>query len=162
MNISIDLSQIIIGIVNFLILYVVLDIVLFKPFMKNMEQRKDMQAKTIKENEDKKQLLDSLREEYSQAIKNQELTKQEIIINTKNSAANEYKKIIEQAKLKSKEIEEQAKFKAEAERLTALENAKKDIAGISLMIASKLTEENMNTVKNKELASKYMSEVEVK
>lgn len=162
MQISIDLFQIIIAIINFLVLYVILKKVLFRPVMKVMKERQDNINNSIKENEQKKKLLDDLREEYDSALKKREMMKEQILQESKIKASEEYNKIVQNAKSKSKDIVEVAKSKINEERELMLEGVKKDITAISVLIAEKVTDENMNTEKNYELADKFVREVNIK
>jgi F-type H+-transporting ATPase subunit b len=162
MQINLDLSQIIIAVINFLVLYLILKKILFKPVMKIMKERQDNIIKSVEENDKKKELLDGLRGEYDSALKNQEILKKKIILESKQKATEEYNQILKNAKDKSKNIHEAAKSKIEEERELMLQNVKKDITSISVLIASKVTDENMNTEKNNELANKFLREVNIK
>jgi len=162
MQISLDLSQIIITIINFLVLYFVLKKILFKPVMKVIKDREDGIAKSIRENDDKKKVIDELRVEYDIALRNQEILKQKISQESKQKALVEYNKTIENAKVKSKGIQDEADFRIEEDRKIMLENVKQEITSIAVLIASKVTNENMNTEKNNELVNKFIREVDIK
>lgn len=162
MPFNLDLSQIIIAIINFVVLYFILKKILFVPVMKVMKDREDNIANSIKENDKKKELLDGLRVEYDNALKKREIMQEQILNETRQKANVQYSEIVKDAKEKSKSLQEEAKSKIDQERNSMLENVKKDIAALSVLIASKVTDENMNTEKNQELADKFIREVDIK
>lgn len=162
MKISIELSEIIIAIVNFLILYFVLKKVLFDPLIKKMNERNENIKKTIKDNNDKKNLLDGLRQQYTTAIKTQEVMKQQIIDKYKQKGSIEYIKVLQKAKKQAQNIQDKAIVEAKEEKNKALQDAKKDIGKLSVLIASKVTNENIDNSKNNELADRFVKEVDIK
>lgn len=160
MNLSIDLSQIVIGIINFLILYFVLKKVLFNPFIKIIQERRDKINNEIKENQERKVILDRLKDDYNIALKEQEKIRIDIITTYTNKAELEYNNIIEKAKLKGKNIEKEASQKAQKMKNEAIIEAQNEIADISVKIASKITGKKMDKNINDELINKFINNEE--
>lgn len=156
MNLSIDLSEIVIGIINFFILYFILKKVLFNPFIKIIQERRDKINNDIKQNEEKKIMLDRLKDDYNLALKTQEKIKGDIIAVYTNKAELEYNNIIEKAKYKGKSIEKEAKEKAKKLKQDAILEAQNEIADISIQIASKVTKKKIDKDMNDDLINKFI------
>lgn len=159
MSISFNLIDAVIAIVNFLILYIILNKVLFKPVMKAMKERSEGIEKSIRDNEERQKSLDILTVQYQGMLAEQDKMARKLIEETRDKASLEYKKIIEEAKLKSAELQKDAINNIERERKEMIQKEKETITSLSVLIASKVLEENIDTSKNKELADKFIREV---
>lgn len=160
MNLSINLSQILIGIINFFILYFVLKKVLFNPFIKIIQERRDKINNDIKENQRNRLILDRMKDDYNIALKEQERIKSDIIATYTNKAELEYNDIIEKAKIKGKNIEKEASKKAQKIKNEAIIEAQNEIADISVKIATKITGKKIDKNINDELINKFINNEE--
>lgn len=159
MNITIQFSSILIAIINFLILYIVLKKLLFDPIIKKMNERNINIQKSIDDNNKNKELLNDLRTQYDVALKNQENIKKTIIDEYNTKGQKVYEDTVKDANIKAQNIKAKAYIHSKIDRQKAIESAQKDVSKISILIASKIIKQNIDSKKNQELANDFLKEV---
>lgn len=146
-------------IVNILVLYFILNKILFKPLTAFMEKRaKNIQDmhETAKENKlEAENYKAKLKEELDKAY----LEAEKIINDSKTKADKLYEETMNKAKADAKAMNEKAKREIEADRRQMLDELKSQIAGLALAAASKVIQKNMDSEANKKLVDQFIDEV---
>jgi len=101
----------------FLILFLmwILNLLLYRPMLKNMDQRKEIIDGAVRDAKHADQKLKQLQEEYEQALQQ-----------ARRDAKNIYNKIHEEASAEEKEILQQARLKPEKLMAKAMTDLEKD------------------------------------
>ncbi len=151
--------NIIFNIVNVLVLYLLMKRFLFSPITEIMEKRTNSIKASFEEAENKNNEAMNLKREYEKALESAEL-KAEIIINeAKQRAQQEHEKQMKATKDEISQMMETAKKSIELERIKSMHDAQSEIAGIAMIVATKLIQKNLDENSNKKLVNDFLSEV---
>lgn len=148
-----------IQIVAFLILLFLLQRFAFKPLFGVMEKRRQMvldQMETAQKNRDEAQ---QLLEEQKQALQQARKEAYEIIEQAKSTGAKQAEDIITAARNEAARLKEEALRDIETEKNKAVAALKAQVSGLSVMIASKIIEKQIDEQTQRELVEKYLQEV---
>lgn len=148
-----------IQIVAFLILLFLLQRFAFKPLFGVMEKRRQMvldQMETAQKNRDEAQ---QLLEEQKQALQQARKEAYEIIEQAKSTGAKQAEDIIAAARNEAARLKEEALRDIETEKNKAVAALKAQVSGLSVMIASKIIEKQIDEQTQRELVEKYLQEV---
>lgn len=151
--------NIIFNIVNVLVLYLLMKRFLFSPIIEIMEKRTNSIKASLAEAENKNNEAMNLKREYEEILESAEL-KAEIIINeAKQRAQQEHEKQMQTTKDEISKMMETAKKSIELERVKSMHDAQSEIAGIAMIVATKLIQKNLDENSNKKLINDFLSEV---
>jgi len=148
-----------IQLVAFLILLYLLQRYAFKPLFGVMEKRRQMvleQMETAQKNRDEAQRL---LEEQKQALQQARKEAYEIIEQAKATGAKQAEDIIAAARSEAARLKEEALRDIESEKNKAVAALKAQVSGLSVMIASKIIEKQLDEQTQRELVEKYLQEV---
>jgi F-type H+-transporting ATPase subunit b len=148
-------------IVNIAFLYLVLKKILFKPVTKFMEDRSNSIEHDLETAKRTTARAEALLAEYEAKMKNAQEEGRSLIQAAREKAELEYSAIIQQAKTDAEKIMRASKHNLEEERLHAALVLQKDTADISILAASRILGENIDTEKNRSLVSKFLESVGV-
>lgn len=148
--------------VNFIILYVALRFILFKPLGKHMQERAKKIADNIASAERAKAEGEKLYEQYKLQLEETAEERRKILTEAGKKAASDAENYINNAKSEAAEILEKSRLAALRERETMIAELKDEIVSISIAAASKIMDENMDSDKNKEIAESFIERVGVK
>jgi len=112
---GLSLHQILPAVFLILFLMWILNLLLYRPMLKNMDQRKEIIDGAVRDAKHADQKLKQLQEEYEQALQQ-----------ARRDAKNIYNKIHEEASAEEKEILQQARLKAEKLMAKAMTDLEKD------------------------------------
>lgn len=150
-----------ITIVNIAFLYLILRRILFKPVTKFMEDRSngiqhdlDMAKRTTAR-------ADALLAEFEAKMKNAQEEGNKIIQVSRDKAEQEYAAIISKAKAEASKIVLSSKKDLEEERRHAELVLREEAADISILAASRILGENLDSIKNRSLVAKFLETVGV-
>ena len=149
----------VIQLVAFLILLYLLQRYAFKPLFGVMEKRRQMvleQMETAQKNRDEAQ---KLLEEQKQALQQARKEAYEIIEQAKATGAKQAEDIIAAARSEAARLKEEALRDIESEKNKAVVALKAQVSGLSVMIASKIIEKQIDEQTQRELVEKYLQEV---
>lgn len=158
--ISIDHWTIIFTIVNFFIVYFIIKKFLYKPIKNIMEQRKSEIDKTYLEANEMKQNARDLEKYYNDKIKNADHDANIIVSEANKKGQMEYQEILDNAKLKSMQIIDSAHTQIEKDKKLAVSKLKTEISDISIMIASKIIEREINTTNQNDIIEKIINDLD--
>jgi F-type H+-transporting ATPase subunit b len=148
-----------IQLVAFLILLYLLQRFAFKPLFGVMEKRRQMvleQMETAQKNRDEAQ---QYLEEQKQALQQARKEAYEIIEQAKATGAKQAEDIIAAARNEAARLKEEALRDIESEKNKAVAALKAQVSGLSVMIASKIIEKQIDEQTQQQLVEKYLQEV---
>ena len=147
--------------VNFILLFILLKIFLFKPANKIMDER----TRTIQDDLDaakkSKEEAEALKKEYEDNISDAKQKAQEIIMKAHEDAESEKSAILKKSQEEADQLISDANKTIENERKRVLAQAQTQIADLAIEAASKIIGENLDDEKNRRLVDKFLSDEEV-
>lgn len=147
--------------VNFILLFILLKIFLFKPVNKIMDER----TRTIQDDLDaakkSKEEAEALKKEYEDNISDAKQKAQEIIMKAHDDAESEKSAILKKSQEEADQLISDANKTIENERKRVLAQAQTQIADLAIEAASKIIGENLDDEKNRRLVDKFLSDEEV-
>ncbi len=155
---GIDLIKILLHLLNFLILFVALTFLLYKPIIKFIHKRQDDIKKQLDDNANLKKEAENLKEEYQSLLKNADAEieeKQKTAEKNANALANE---TLNDAKLKSEEIIKNAIEYAELEKQRIATEMKENISDIAINIAKEILDKDIKKEDNERIIDECLKE----
>lgn len=146
-------------IITFLLLLYVLAKFAWKPLLKMLEDRENLIKSSLKDAEKAKLELESLTQE-SEAITAKARSEAQSILAESKSAAEKVKEdTIAKAKEQSIKIRDDAKKQIEVEKDKAISDIKQEVVNLTLSVAEKLINKNLNDADNKSLIEESLKKV---
>lgn len=146
--------------VNFILLFILLKIFLFKPVGKIMDER----TRTIQDDLDaakkSKEEAEALKKEYEDSICEAKEKAQEIIMKAHEDAESEKTAILKKSQEEADQMISDANKTIENERKRVLAQAQTQIADLAIEAASKIIGENLDDEKNRRLVDDFLSDEE--
>lgn len=141
---GIDLKEIIFAVANFLILLGVLTKFMYKPFLANLERRKQMIEDAISNAEAVNKRADEKMNNYDKKIAGAEREAAGIINDAKIKADKQASQIIDDANEKAALIMRKAEQEIERQKEIAVNEAKDQIGMLAVMAAEKIIEKELD------------------
>ena len=146
-------------IITFLLLLYVLAKFAWKPLLKMLEDRENLIKSSLKDAEKAKLELESLSQE-SEAITAKARSEAQSILAESKSAADKVKEdTIAKAKEQAIKIRDDAKKQIEVEKDKAISDIKQEVVNLTLSVAEKLINKNLNDADNKSLIEESLKKV---
>lgn len=146
-------------IITFLLLLYVLAKFAWKPLLKMLEDRENLIKSSLKDAEKAKLELESLTQE-SEAITAKARSEAQSILAESKSAADKVKEdTIAKAKDQAIKIRDDAKKQIEVEKDKAISDIKQEVVNLTLSVAEKLINKNLNDADNKSLIEESLKKV---
>ena len=150
------------AVVNFLILFVLLRLILFKRINKMKADRTRTIQNNLDSAEKAKAEAEELRQQYEDSISDAKEKANSIIMKAHEDAESERAAIIKKSQEEAEKIVADADKTIENERKRVLRQAQSEIADLAIEAASKIIGENVDDEKNRRLVDKFLSEEEAK
>lgn len=128
----------------FIVLMVLLKKYAWAPLMKVMKDRENYIANEIEAAEKARKEANELLEQHRQMIKQARIETQEFIEQAKKQGEKQRDDIIEAARLEAERLKESARLEIEREREKAVAQLREQVASLSVLIASKVIEKELN------------------
>ncbi|PWM45587.1 MAG: ATP synthase F0 subunit B [Clostridiales bacterium] len=155
---DINILDIVIHVINIFVLFIILRLLVYKPVSKFMKDRKKRITDEIENAAKTKEDALSLKEEFTKKLSESEKAANEQMVNIIAQANTEAERITEAAHADAEKITNDAHKKAEADAAAVLSGIKDDIKDLSLKIASKILEREVNETDNKTLVENIFKE----
>ncbi len=152
-------ESIVFAIVAFGILYFLLNKYAFGPIFGIMEKRSDHIQDQLKTAEKNRIESETLLQEQKQAIQDARREAYDIIEQSKKSSIRQADELIEQARAESVRLKEDALKEIENEKNKAVTALRSQVSAMSVLIASKIIEKQIDENANKQLIDQYLEEV---
>ena len=154
--VSIDTWSLIFTWVNLLILFLIMKKLLFKPVM-NMLKERDEEVKAMYENASAAQkTADAAKKEYTRKLADAKEEASKIVKEATENAAAASDKTIAEAKETAMAMIQKAESEIDRERKAAAASIKNDIAEISVSIARKVIEKDINEKDQERLIEEFI------
>ena len=155
---GIDLKEIIFAIANFLILLAVLAKFMYKPFLANLERRKQMIEDAISNAEAVNKRADEKMNSYNKRIAGAEREAAGIINEAIIKADKQASQIIDDANEKAALIMQKAEQEIERQKDAAITEAREQIGMLAVMAAEKIIEKELDDVGQTQIIDSILDE----
>jgi F-type H+-transporting ATPase subunit b len=152
-------STFIFAIVAFLILYLLLKKYAFGPLFNIMEQRRTHILDQIQQAEQNRKAAEQLMAEQKEAIQNARNEAKAIIEQARITSSKQAEELIQQAKEEAARLKEEALRDIENERNKAVAALRSQVSAMSVLIASKIIEKQIDEKSQEQLIEHYLKEV---
>ncbi|EUJ34232.1 ATP synthase (subunit b, component F0) [Brochothrix thermosphacta] len=143
-------------IISFVLLLILIRIFAWKPLMDMMKKREEHIAAEIDNAENARVESAAILEEQRQALKAARVEAHELIDSAKHQGVLEREKIVAAAKEEATRLYNEAKADINSEREKAVAEVRGQVANLSVLIASKVIEKNLNEADQSELVASYI------
>lgn len=147
------------AIVAFGILYMLLNKYAFGPLFGIMEQRRRMLSEQITTTEQNRREAEQLMAEQKQALQDVRKEAQEIIEQARKTSSKQGEEIVEHAKAEATRLKDEALKDIENEKNKAIAALRGQVSAMSVMIASKIIEKQIDEKSQEQLIEHYLKEV---
>ncbi|MDP5276824.1 F0F1 ATP synthase subunit B [Chengkuizengella axinellae] len=155
----IDFGSFFIQIAAFILLLLLLKKYAFGPLFEVMEKRRQHVLSEISTAEENRQEAASLLKEQEESLQKSRNEAYQIIEQAKQTSVRQAEEIVDNAKAEVARLKEDALKDIENERSKAAETLRAQVGAMSIMIAAKIIEQNLNEKEQKKLVDKYLKEV---
>ena len=146
-------------IITFMVLFFVLAKFAWKPLMKMLQEREEMIRDSLDDAEKAKTELEHLNEESEAIMTKARAEAQTIIANGKAAAEKVKEDTIAKAKEQAIKILEKTEKQIQIEKDKAIIDIKQEVVNLSLSVAKKLINKNLNDADNKSLIEETLKKV---
>jgi F-type H+-transporting ATPase subunit b len=149
----------VIAILAFALLYWLLSKYAFGPLIAVMEKRRELIKEQMNTAESSRKQAEQQLEEQKKALQAARQEAYEIIEQARTTSAKQADDILEQAKSEASRMKEEALRDIENEKNKAVTALKAQVSAMSVMIASKIIEKQIDEKSQQELVDQYLKEV---
>ena len=145
--------------IAFIILYLLLSKYAFKPLFSVMEKRKELVMGQMQDAEENRKQASQLLEDQKAALQAARKDAYDIIEQAKTTGSKQADDLIATAKSESSRLKEEAIRDIESEKNKAVAALRSQVSGMSVMIASKIIEKQIDEKSQEQLVAEYLKEV---
>lgn len=146
-------------VIIFIILLVILGKFAWKPILNGLEEREKRIEESIRKAEESNKEAAQVMAKFDQIISDANLKADQIIKASKEAAEKVKVEMLEKSKAEAEKILENAKAEIERDRRTMMQHMKAELVDITIQVAEKLIDSNLNDEKNKSLAAKSIESI---
>ena len=144
-------------IVNFLILFVALRFLLWKPMLKMLNERKQRIAQGLEDAEQARRDRERAQAEYEERIKQAEQEREKILARAAEEGEGARAETLAQARAQAEQIVAEGKETVEQERQQMLAELRSQVAALSIAAANKLIGEGLDEQRQRRLIDEFFS-----
>ena len=156
---SILWENFLVQLIAFVILFLLLQRYAFKPLFGIMEKRRQMVLEQMNSAEKNRTEADQYIEEQKQALQQARKEAFEIVEQAKSMGSRQADEIVKAAQNESTRLKDEALRDIEAEKNNAIAALKAQVSGLSVLIASKIIEKQVDEQSQKQLVDQYLQDV---
>ncbi|OEF99832.1 ATP synthase F0 subunit B [Vulcanibacillus modesticaldus] len=156
---ELNLGNFFFQILAFALLFIILKKYAFGPLVDVMEKRQKQIEDQINSAEANRKEAERLLEEQNEALQKSRLEAQDIIERAKVSSEKQAEEIIETAKAEATRIKEQAVMEIQLEKEKAVAALREQVGTLSVLIASKMIEKELDVKEQSKLIDDVMKQV---
>lgn len=153
------LSTIIFTIINLLVLFLVLRKVLFGKVNEVLEQRAQLVQQEIDAAQASNRQAQELKEQYEGKLTDARQEAAKIVADAQTRAQRVYEGKVAEAESEAKRLRGEASAQIASEREAMLQGARKEVASLALLAATKVTGRSMDGNDDKAFVDEFLSEV---
>lgn len=154
-----NVSSFFIQLVSFAILFWLLSRFAFKPLFGVMEKRRQLVQEQMESAQNNRTDAERLIEEQKQALQQARKEAYDIIEQAKTTGSKQAEEIVLAARSESGRLKEEAVRDIETEKNKAIASLKAQVSGLSVLIASKIIEKQVDEQSQKQLVDQYLQDV---
>ncbi len=132
---------------------------LFKPINEVLEKRRQLADKEIRDARSAQEEADSLKEQYENNLSNAHAEAAKIVSEAQKEAETKAEELIRQAENTATGIKAKAEADIAQERKKAINEAKDEIGGLAMDIASKVVEKEIREEDHRKLIDEFIDKV---
>lgn len=155
---GLNVGDMLVQLVLFLVLLALLGKFAWGPFMNMMKEREDYISNEIDSAEKNHQEAINMQQQASEELKKTREDAQSIIEDARKTAGAQERDIIESARKEAERLKISARQEIEQERDKAVQTLKDQVASMSVMIASKVIEKELSEKDQEALINQYIDE----
>jgi F-type H+-transporting ATPase subunit b len=144
-------------IINFLILFLALRFLLWKPMLKMLNERKQRIAQGLEDAEQARKNRERAQAEYEERIKQAEQEREEILARATEEGEQASAETLAQARAQAERIVAEGKETVEQERQQVLVELRSQVAALSIAAANKLVGEALDEQRQRRLIDEFFS-----
>jgi F-type H+-transporting ATPase subunit b len=152
-------SNFFVQLISFAILFWLLQRFAFKPLFGVMEKRRQLVQEQMESAQNNRSDAERLIEEQKQALQQARKEAYDIIEQAKTTGSKQADEIVQAARNESNRIKEDAVRDIETEKNKAIASLKAQVSGLSVLIASKIIEKQVDEQSQKQLVDQYLQDV---
>lgn len=156
---SINYSDMIWAIINFLVLLLILNKFLYKPLMTMMDSRKDQIKQDLDNAEKAKQDAQKMKEEYTAQMAQAKKDAQQIIEKATKIGEETRESILNQARQESAKMTEKAQEIIRLEKEEALNQLRDEVSSLVVLAAGKVIDKTIDKDAHEKLIHDFIEEV---
>lgn len=153
-----QVSTIALTVLNLLILYVILKKLLFGRVNKVLNDRAALIEQTLDDAHAEKQKADELKKEYEDRLAQAHTEANGILAQAKTRGEKEYQAILAQAQEDARRTQEQTRARTQAERDEMLRTARREVAQLAVIAASKVTRKSLDPDADRAILDDFLAE----
>lgn len=155
----IEWSNFFIQLIAFGILYWLLSRYAFGPLFSIMEQRKQFVKEQLENAENSRKQAEQQFEEQKQTLQQARKDAYDILEQAKQTSSKQADEIVQTAKSEASRLKDEAVKDIESEKNKAIAALRGQVSGMSVMIASKIIEKQIDDKSQEQLVNQYLNEV---
>lgn len=152
-------SNFFIQLIAFAILFLLLRKFAFKPLFGVMEKRRQMVLEQIENAQKNQEEANRYIEEQKQALQQARKEAYDIIEQAKQTGSRQAEEIIQAARNEANRLKEDALRDIESEKNKAVAALRAQVSGLSVLIASKIIEKQIDEQSQQQLVEQYLQQV---
>ncbi len=156
--ISLDRS-LIIQALNFIILLVVLQRILYKPFLAKMSERTEAIRKSLDEAQAARAQAARQAEENAERLRQAYAEAAQIRARALTEAADEQRRLVDAARAESQRLVESAKAQLEADVRRARDELRREVTGLAIAVAEKLVRTTLNDAEHRRIVDDEIARI---
>ncbi|WP_413377949.1 F0F1 ATP synthase subunit B [Alkalihalobacillus sp. 1P02AB] len=145
--------------IAFLVLLALLSKFALKPLLGIMEKREQMVNDQIENAEARSKEAEAYIKDQRIALEEARTEAHEIVQNAKKLSEQQGQEILEQARVNAERIKDAALAEIQREKEHAVSELREQVASLSVLIATKVIEKELNTEEQDKLVQEYIKEV---
>ncbi len=150
--------NLIFGIIDIIIFYLLMKKFLFGRIKKVMDERKALISSQLEEAEGKNREADEKLEAYENKIKDCEAEGKRILSDAREKANAEYDRIIESAEADAAELKKAAEAEIKAETERAKRDSREELAALAIQAAEKVIGSSVDEDANSKIFDEFLNE----
>ena len=147
-------------IINFIVLVVILAKFAYKPLLKTLEERRNKIASDLDEAAKARQEADKLKADYEAQIREAQTKAQAIVDKAVKQADKEAQAQLDAIRAQIAREKKVAQTEIANEREAAIRDMRKEVVTLSMAVAEKLLQKNMNTDMNAKLVAECINQLQ--
>ena len=151
-----DVWNLVFTVINLIVLYCLMKKFLFGPIAAVIEKRRTLIEEQLLNASNTEKTAMELKNQYQDSIKDARSRTDEMLEKARKNASTEYDRILKEADLKTEKIISDAEKTIRIEREKTLREVQSEIAGLAIVVATKVFSDNSSNNTNQSLYNDFL------